>query len=118
MQVTAIANQEYVTSFKSLCIPDEKLRHSIYKNANKKQKALLDKVAIRENENPVHAIIYSKFGFLRARIFSNYFILGFKEYHKQTPIFESKTSFIERVADVIHDYNERLKIAKLAEHVK
>ena len=38
--------------------------------------------------------------------------------HKQKPIFESKTSFIERVADVIHDYNERLKIAKLAEHVK
>jgi len=118
MQITAIGNQEYQNSFKSLCIPDDKLRYAIYQSANKKQKGLLNEIAKRERENPVNAIIYSQYGFLRARILCAGFILGFKEHHKQIPIFESKTSFIKRVADVIHDYNERLEQAKLKENLK
>ena len=42
MQLTAIENQEYKNSFTSLCVPNEKLRYSIYRSANKKQKELLN----------------------------------------------------------------------------
>ena len=118
MQVTNICNQKHENSFTSLCIPDRELRYSIMQSANKKQQQRIIEMWQNERNNPVNAIIFSKYGFLRARLFSPGFIVGFKELHKQIPIFESKFSFIERVANVIHGYNERLKTAQLKESIK
>ena len=72
----------------------------------------------KELENPVDAIIYSRYGFLRARLSCSRFIVGFKELHKQIPVFESKFSFIKRVINVVNGYNERLKAASLNENTK
>ena len=116
MHVSAIGTQNYKNSFSSLCIYDKELQYSIWKNANKRQKELLNQMANEERENPVHAIIYSKYGFLRARLMCARFIAGFQEYHKQIPLFESRFSFIKRVTSVIHGYNERLKKAQLSEN--
>lgn len=105
-------DNNYINSFTSLSVINTELRHKIWNSATKKQQDLINNMWESERKNPVHAIIYSKNGFLRARLMCAKFINGFNEHYKQIPIFESKFSFIKRVASVIHDYNERLKNAE------
>lgn len=112
MQITKI-NNEYKNSFTSLSIIDKELRYKVWINATKKQKKQLIDMWNEERENPVHAVIYSsKYGHLRARVMCLKFLVNFKEYYKQIPVFESKFSFIKRIANVIHEYNERLNNAQ------
>ena len=118
MQVIKIGNQKQENSFKSFGTVNKELSDSIMQSVNKKQKKQLIELYQREQENPIDAIIYSRYGFLRARLSCPRFIVGFKEFYKQIPLFESKFSFIKRVADVIHGYNERLKAAQLQENIK
>ena len=71
-------NIKYNNSYKSLYIPDPKLHKKIWDNASNKQKTMLKELWFREKDNPVNAIFYSEYGFLRARLLCTKFIVNFK----------------------------------------
>ena len=112
MQITK-TNNEYKNSFTSMSITNRELRYKVWNSATEKQKKQLNEIWNNERENPVHAIFYSsKFGLLKARVMCAKFLVNFKEHYTQIPVFESKFSFIKRMASVIQKYNEQLKNAQ------
>ena len=113
MKIQKIDNHKKDDTFKSFGTVNKKLSDSIIRSANKTQRKQLMEMYQKELKNPVDAIIYSRYGFLRARLSCPRFIVGFKELHKQIPILESKFSFIKRVVNIVDGYNERLKAASL-----
>ena len=102
-------NQNNTISCKHLYIPQQETQEIILKDLNKKQLEKLLDIFDKEIGNPVRALIYSDNKFLlKAKIACKYKLDNFKENYYQIPIIESKLSFIERIAKVIHKYNESL----------
>ena len=102
-------NDKQLCSFKSISIPFTETQELILNKLNKKELESLTDIFERESANPVNAIIYNDNKFLlKAKIMCKYKLDNFKENFMQRPIIESKLSFIKRVANVIHKYNESI----------
>ncbi|MBR3890434.1 hypothetical protein IKJ53_07950 [bacterium] len=106
MKITS--TQQNNTSFGKIIVPRDSVRSKILKGLNSEQVASLKKDLLAQQDNPVNAIIdHGKWG-LKAKLFCQYRLKGFKEELTQKPVVESTLDFVNRIMKKCDEYKKQL----------
>ena len=115
MQINPISNSQYKPAFQGgMGVLDRNAQHIIEKKCNAKQFQELKDIFYSQVNDKVFCFIYASKNKkrLEARIQCPYFIVNFKEYYKQIPIFESTFGFIKRMSKRMNKYRAQLQKAE------
>lgn len=96
------------TNFKSIISIDSKTCSKILEGLKEKDLLGLKDILIKEQSNPVNALVKMDKNKLTAKLECQYRLKNFKANYSQVPFFESNISFIKRIAKKCDEYKSQL----------